>query len=80
MEWDAPSNTLRTCFNNASKGRYVHPEQDRVISLREGARLQSIPDSFKFVGWPFEIAQQIGNSVPPRLGRVVARAVMRVLR
>jgi DNA (cytosine-5)-methyltransferase 1 len=75
MMWDRPSNTLRTCFNNASKGRYVHPEQHRVISLREAARLQSIPDSFRFVGWPIEIACQIGNGVPPTLGRAVARAV-----
>jgi len=79
MEWDRPSNTLRTCFNNASKGRYVHPEQHRVISLREAARLQSIPDSFRFQGWPIDIARQIGNGVPPRLGRAVARAVLQTL-
>jgi DNA (cytosine-5)-methyltransferase 1 len=79
MEWDRPSNTLRTCFNNASKGRYAHPEQHRVISLREAARLQSIHDSFRFVGWPIEIARQIGNAVPPTLGRAVARAVRDLL-
>jgi len=79
MDWDRPSNTLRTCFNSASKGRYVHPEQHRVISLREAARLQSVPDSFSFLGWPFEIARQIGNGVPPALGRSVARAVRELL-
>ena len=50
MEWDKPSNTLRTALQNASKGRYIHPELHRVISLREAARLHSIPDGWQFVG------------------------------
>lgn len=75
MDWDAPCNTLRTAFLNPSKGRYIHPSQHRVITLREAARLQSIPDSFQFEGLPTQIARQIGNSVPPKLGRAVARAV-----
>lgn len=79
MEWSKPSNTLRTCLQNASKGRYIHPTQNRVISLREAARLHSIPDEFEFVGCPLHIARQIGNSVPPALGRAVARQVFRLL-
>lgn len=79
LSWDEPANTLRTCFNNASKGRYLHPEQNRVISLREAARLHSIPDSFSFSGWPSDVARQIGNSVPPLMGRAVARAVLKAL-
>lgn len=79
MNWDAPSNTLRTALQNASKGRYIHPEQHRVISLREAARLHSIPDSWTFSGLPTQVARQIGNSVPPALGRAVARCVMRSL-
>jgi len=75
MRWDKPSNTLRTCFQNPSKGRYIHPEENRVISLREAARLHSIDDSWKFCGLPTQIARQIGNSVPPLLGRAIARAV-----
>jgi DNA (cytosine-5)-methyltransferase 1 len=75
LEWDAPANTLRTCLLNASKGRYIHPEQHRVISLREAARLHSIPDSWRFEGTPYQVARQIGNSVPLLLGRAVARAV-----
>lgn len=77
---DRPSNTLRTAFQNPSKGRYIHPEQNRVISLREAARLQSIPDEWEFLGLPTQIARQIGNSVPPLLGRAVARSVRRCLR
>lgn len=79
MEWDKPSNTIRTALLNPSKGRYIHPEQHRVISLREAARLHTIPDDWKFVGLPTQIARQIGNSVPPSLGRVVAKAVLKAL-
>lgn len=75
IAWDEPSNTLKTEFNNASKGRYIHPEQHRVISLREAARLQTIPDSWRFAGFARHVARQIGNSVPPVLGRAVARLV-----
>lgn len=75
LRWEEPSNTVRTCCNNASKGRYIHPDQDRVISLREAARLQSIPDVFQFVGYPVDVARQIGNGVPPAIGCAVARGV-----
>lgn len=76
LRWDEPSNTLRTTSLHPSKGRYIHPEQNRVLSLREAARLHSIPDSWKFEGDPYQIARQIGNSVPPGLGRAIAKAVM----
>ena len=75
MEWDKPCNTIRTAFINPSKGRYIHPEQNRVISLREGARLQGMPDGWGFVGVPYQVSRQIGNSVPLPLGRAVARGV-----
>lgn len=75
MVWNKPCNTLRTCFQNPSKGRYIHPEQDRVISLREAARLHTIEDSWQFHGKPTQITRQIGNSVPLNLGRAVARGV-----
>ncbi|HUT56369.1 MAG TPA: DNA cytosine methyltransferase [Phycisphaerae bacterium] len=79
MEWDRPCNTLRTALQNASKGRYIHPQQNRVISLREAARLHTIPEEWKFAGTPTQIARQIGNSVPPALGRAVARSVRQAL-
>ncbi len=79
LRWNEPSNTLRTCLNNASKGRYIHPDQDRVISLREAARLQSIPDDYQFTGFPKDVACQIGNSVPPALGRAVAHGIRRAM-
>lgn len=70
-----PVNTLRCCFQNPSKGRYLHPSEDRVLSLREGARLQGVPDSWQFVGKPYPVARQIGNGVPVQLGRAVMSAV-----
>lgn len=75
LKWDQPSNTLRTALQNPSKGRYIHPDQNRVISLREAARLHTIPDSWTFCGLPTQVARQIGNSVPPALGRAIARSV-----
>lgn len=79
MPWDRPSNTLRTALQNPSKGRYIHPTQHRVISLREAADLQTVPRSWAFEGLPTYIARQIGNGVPVRLGRAVARATLSAL-
>ncbi len=72
---DQPSNTLRCTFQNPSKGRYIHPTENRVISLREGARLQGIPDDWVFEGKPYPVARQIGNGVPIPLAKAVAEAV-----
>ncbi len=73
--WDRPSATIRTEFFKPEKGRYLHPVEDRVISHREGARLQSFPDWYFFEGTKIEIARQIGNAVPPLLGAAIARYV-----
>jgi DNA (cytosine-5)-methyltransferase 1 len=77
--WDRPSVTIRTEFFKPEKGRYLHPVQHRAITHREGARLQSFPDNFKFCGSKIEIARQIGNAVPPLLARAIARSVYSLL-
>jgi DNA (cytosine-5)-methyltransferase 1 len=74
-----PANTLRCTFQNPSKGRYVHPTENRVISLREGARLQGIPDNWIFEGKAYPIARQIGNGVPIPLARAVGAALFDTL-
>ena len=75
MHLDKPSNTIRCNFQNPSKGRYIHPYLNRVITLREGARLQGVPDEWRFVGARTSITRQIGNGVPIPLGMAVAKAI-----
>lgn len=77
--WDRPAFTIRTEFFKPEKGRYLHPHQHRPITHREAARLQSFPDSFKFVGSKIEIAKQIGNAVPPMLAARIADCVFAML-
>lgn len=77
--WDRPSCTIRTEFYKPEKGRYLHPEADRPITHREAARLQTFPDDFVFEGSRTQIARQIGNAVPPKLGEVLARAIRNIL-
>lgn len=75
--WDRPSTTIRTEFFKPEKGRYLHPTANRVISHREAARLQTFPDWYVFEGTKVEIARQIGNAVPPVLGKAIAEYVYR---
>lgn len=75
--WDRPSATIRTEFFKPEKGRYLHPTANRVITHREAARLQSFPDWYIFEGRKIEIARQIGNAVPPLLGKAIADYVHR---
>lgn len=76
MDANAPSNTIRCDFQNPSKGRYIHPTQNRMISLREGARLQQIPDHWNLMGHRTAVTRQIGNGVPIGLGQAVARQIL----
>jgi DNA (cytosine-5)-methyltransferase 1 len=84
MEWDQPAPTLTTHCTGIGNGRYGHQEQDRAISLREAALLQTFPRRYRFVP-PREtvhnkvLSRQIGNAVPVRLGQVIARSVRRHL-
>lgn len=67
LRWDKPSYTIATYYNRVGNGCNLHPDQLRVISTREAARLQSFPDDFRFVGSKASIYKQIGNAVPPLL-------------
>ena len=80
MKWDEPSPTMTTQFFGFGNGRFGHPEQDRALTLREGAMLQSFPKSYKFVkkGMPVHfttIGRLIGNAVPPLLGKVIGESI-----
>lgn len=74
---DMPSYTINTYFNRPGNGCHVHPTQDRVLSQREAARLQSFPDNFEFIGPQGAICTQIGNAVPPLLAFQIARTLGR---
>ena len=81
MQWDQPAPTITTQFHGFGNGRFGHPKQDRAISLREGALLQTFPKDYSFVpgGAPISIssvARLIGNAVPVRLGEAIGRSIM----
>jgi DNA (cytosine-5)-methyltransferase 1 len=77
--WDRPSVTIRTEFFKPEKGRYLHPDQNRPITHREAARIQSFPDHFIFKGSKVEVARQIGNAVPPLLAKAIAKEAIACL-
>jgi DNA (cytosine-5)-methyltransferase 1 len=79
MWWDEPAPTIRTEFFKPEKGRYLHPEAHRPITIREAARLQTFPDAFIFVGSNVQVAKQIGNAVPVTLGERIAIQVRSTL-
>ena len=79
MFWDRPASGLTTRCISYSNGRFGHPQQDRAISVREAACLQTFPRDFRFSGSLTSMARQIGNAVPVRLATVVGRHVARHL-
>lgn len=81
MEWDKPAPTITTQFYGFGTGRFGHPEQDRALSIREGAILQTFPKSYKFYDkrnpLPIKVlGVHIGNAVPVRLGTVIGRSII----
>lgn len=76
--WDRPSPTITTKFFSVSNGRFVHPEEDRALSIREGATLQSFPKDYKFYGTSYSsIARLIGNAVPPEYAKRIGQAILK---
>lgn len=80
MRWDAPAPTITTQFCYYSAGRFGHPEQDRAISVREAALLQTFPPAYEFaqVGEPIAItktARHIGNAVPVKLAEAIGNSL-----
>ena len=80
MSWDAPSPTMTTQCYGYGNGRFGHPEQDRAISLREAAILQSFPSNYEFLPATEtpslkEVGRWIGNAVPVKLGEAIGNAI-----
>ena len=76
---DRPSATITARFDSFTRGKFGHPYEDRNITLREGARLQSFPDTFHFIGNQEPIAALIGNAIPPALATVLGRHIVCML-
>lgn len=81
MEWDGPAPTITTQSFGYGNGRFGHPDQDRAISLREAAILQTFPDDYRFLPDDYTpkfsvLGRLIGNAVPVRIGEVVAKALV----
>lgn len=80
LRWSKPSITITHYARNPASGRFVHPDQDRGLTMREAARLQSFPDGYMFTG-PFDdVFRQIGEAVPPLMSLSVAACVLANLR
>jgi DNA (cytosine-5)-methyltransferase 1 len=82
MQWDAPAPTITTQFFGFGSGRFGHPEQNRAISLREGAILQSFPKKYQFTAPGETISKKllgrlIGNAVPVKLGQVIGKSIVK---
>jgi DNA (cytosine-5)-methyltransferase 1 len=76
LDPDKPAVTITVNFVHPASNKCIHPVQDRALTPREGARLQSFDDDFIFAGNRTQIVKQIGNAVPPLLGRVLAESIV----
>ena len=76
MAWDDVAPTITARFDSFTRGKFGHPTQDRTISLREGALLQTFPIDFVFVGNKVDIARQIGNAVPPVMAECIGKSII----
>ena len=84
MVWEQPAPTMTTQCTGLGNGRFGHPEQDRAISVREAALIQTFPKTYKFFADEKDVAitkasRYIGNAVPPRLGEVIAESIIKHL-
>ena len=84
MKWDSPSPTMTTQFYVYGTGRFGHPEQNRGLSLREGALLQTFPNEYKFIendAYSLKIiGRHIGNAVPVDLGEIIGKSIQKHLK
>lgn len=79
LNGDEPAVTITVNFVHPASNKCIHPDLDRALTPREGARLQSFDDDFEFYGNRSQITKQIGNAVPPLLGYAIGEAVARAL-
>ena len=78
--WDEQAPTITTRFDTPAGGRFIHPTEDRTLTPREAARIQSFSDNFVFYGNKTSICKQIGNAVPPKISYFLARLVKNIMK
>ncbi|HEY1349894.1 MAG TPA: DNA cytosine methyltransferase [Ktedonobacteraceae bacterium] len=79
--WSEPARTITKFVYHVGSGQFGHPEEDRAVTIREAARLQSFPDDFKFVGINEirKVSALVGSAVPPLVARAIAREIVQYL-
>ncbi len=77
---DGIAPTITTRFDTPSGGGFIHPVQNRTLTPREAARIQSFPDEFQFIGSKTSVCKQIGNAVPPKMAYFFAIMLKRILK
>ena len=77
--WNKPSTTVTRNFACPSSSRCIHPRDSRAMTIREGARLQSFPDNYKFYGSDGMKRLEIGNAVPPLLSCAIAKEILNAM-
>lgn len=77
--WKEQAPTITTRFDTPAGGRFIHPIENRTLSPREAARIQSFPDDFIFYGNKTSVCKQIGNAVPPKISYFLARLINKIL-
>lgn len=81
LRWDRPASTITTNFIKISSGRFAHPCENRGLSVREGAKLQTFPNSYVFMGGSMTVnARIIGNAVPPEYARRLGELLLKLQR
>jgi DNA (cytosine-5)-methyltransferase 1 len=76
LAWDRPASGLTTRCIRYSNGRFGHPDQNRAISIREAACLQTFPRKYRFAGSHESRARQVGNAVPPLMAKAIGKAFL----
>src|SRR5205823_3805341 len=80
LRWSEPARTITKFVYHVGSGMFTHPSEDRAITMREAARLQTFPDDYRFSATHIRsLSAMIGSAVPPLLGRAIAKEVVRYL-
>lgn len=78
LEWDKPAGTIVAGIKKITGGRFFHPENDRLLTVREAARLQSFPDDYKILGSLTEQYTIVGNAVPPKFSEFIGKVLIEI--